>query len=227
MASTSFSPQLFAFLRDLEANNNRPWFNRHKTRFVEQARDPLLEFISALSWTLPQVSPNFRVDPRPYGGSMFRIYRDTRFSKDKRPYKTHLAARFPHAAATKGSSAPGFYLSLQVGGGYGAAGLWHPEQPLLTKIRHSIIQRADEWKTLRRQVDIEGARLKRPPRGFPTQHPLVEDLKLKDFVSSVRFSEEELCRPNFLGRYLQVCRQLSPLVRFLSGALDLPFQAGW
>ncbi len=106
-----FSPGLFAFLEELAANNDRTWFAANKPRYQSQVVDQLVRFIAAMADPLEKVSPHFVADPRPVGGSMFRIYRDVRFSKDKRPYKEHAACQFRHAAG-KDAHAPGFYVHL-------------------------------------------------------------------------------------------------------------------
>ncbi|MEM6532458.1 MAG: TIGR02453 family protein, partial [Myxococcota bacterium] len=109
MPEPHFSPALFKFLRDLEKNNNREWFQTHKPRFEEHVKAPLLRFIEDIEAPLMKVSKHIVADPSPSGGSMFRIYRDVRFSKDKRPYKTHAAAQFRHATG-KDAHAPGYYM---------------------------------------------------------------------------------------------------------------------
>src|ERR1051325_7956607 len=95
----SFGPELFSFLGDLRANNNREWFAANKQRYEEQLLEPALAFIEAFAPRLEKISPHFRADPSPSGGSLFRIYRDTRFAKDKTPYKTNLGIHFRHEAA--------------------------------------------------------------------------------------------------------------------------------
>ena len=112
MTTQPISPALFDFLRALRANNERPWFEANKARYREEVRDPMLDFIAAFAGPLAEISPHFRADPRPNGGSLFRIYRDTRFSKDKTPYKTNVGAHFRHAAG-RDAHAPGFYLHLE------------------------------------------------------------------------------------------------------------------
>lgn len=215
-----FSPELFTFLRDLSENNEREWFAENKKRYEAAARDPLLSFIADLGGPLRSVSPHLTADPRPTGGSMFRIYRDIRFSKDKSPYKTHLAARFPHSAS-KTSCAPGFYLSLQAGGAYAAGGLWRPDPKSLAAIRQAIVDEPRKWQAVRKKVKVEGDRLKRPPRGFDADHPLVEDLKFKDFVGSTPFTEAQACSPGFLFDFVDACKRIAPLTAFLCRALDL------
>jgi Conserved hypothetical protein (DUF2461) len=128
----------------------------------------------------PRVSPYVVADPRPVGGSLFRIHRDTRFSKDKTPHKT-LGAWFRHRGG-KHDRGPGFYLHLEPGRVFGGAGIWHPEPPTLQRLRTAVAKRGPEWKkalggAIRRTCTLEGDALVRPPRGFPPDHPLIEDLK--------------------------------------------------
>ncbi len=217
-----FKPELFQFLRDLEANNNREWFNLNKQRYLDVARDPMLRFIEDFGSLLRSISPTFRADPKPTGGSLFRIYRDTRFSKDKRPYKTNLAAHFPHSAVNE-VHAPGFYLSLQSGGAFSGGGIWHPDATTVKRVRQAIVARPDEWAGVRSRLTVEGERLKRPPKGFDPDHPWIEDLKLKDFVASVSFTEQEVCSPKFILDFRQACQEIGPLVSFLCGGLGLPY----
>src|SRR5262245_20684368 len=107
-----FTSGLFQFLQEVKVHNNREWFTAHKARYLSAVEEPMLRFIEDLGLRLARISPGVHVDPRRTGGSMFRFYRDTRFSKDKTPYKTSAGAHFRHRAAQKGQSAPGFYLSL-------------------------------------------------------------------------------------------------------------------
>src|SRR5918996_3776624 len=140
----SFGPELFRFLRDLEANNDRTWFNANKDRYEREVRDPALDFVEDFAPRLAEISQHFVADPRPSGGSLFRIHRDTRFSKDKSPYKTHVGIHFRHERA-KDVHAPGFYLHLEPRSVFVGAGIWHPNSPTLAKIRAAIADDAEAW----------------------------------------------------------------------------------
>jgi uncharacterized protein (TIGR02453 family) len=224
MATAYFSPEVFAFLRELAENNNREWFAENKQRYEQRVRDPILRFIGDFGPRLAKISPHLVADPRPSGGSLFRIYRDTRFSRDKSPYKTHLGAHFFHQSAKKAPSVPGFYLHIQPAESFAAAGIWHPDPASLGKVRDAIASDSKEWKAvLRSKLSIEGGSLKRPPRGYPADHPFIEALKRTDFVTSVRFGERELCRPSFMADFVAVCRTMSPLVKFVTQAQGLPW----
>jgi uncharacterized protein (TIGR02453 family) len=219
--ATHFQPALFRFLRELKKHNERDWFMANKARYEADVRDPMLAFIRDLAPRLAKVSPHFVVDPRPVGGSMFRIHRDVRFSADKSPYKTHVAAHFQHARSR--GAAPGFYLSLALDESYGGAGLWRPEPDALAHVRKAMVAAPGEWKRATKGLELGGEVLKRPPKGFDPEHPLVEDLKRKDFVTGTAFSESQVCGADFLDRFVAACRAHGPLVRFLARALDLPF----
>ena len=171
-----FGPEAFAFLRALGENNNREWFQANKKRFERDARDPMLRFIAEFAPHLEKISARFVADARTNGGSLFRIYRDVRFSKDKRPYKTNIGAHFRHQAA-KDAHAPGFYLHLEAGAVFAGSGIWHPDAPALTKIRDAIVADPKRWrrvtsaKALGTGGALGGESLKRPPRGYDPEHP--------------------------------------------------------
>jgi uncharacterized protein (TIGR02453 family) len=217
-----FGPGLFQFLKELQDNNKRSWFQVNKHRYESGVKEPMLRFIGDFGSRLRTISRNFDADPRPVGGSMFRIYRDTRFSRDKSPYKTTAAAHFPHKAAGKDVHAPGFYLHLERGNCMGGGGLWHPDGPALEKVRDRIVKRAKDWKAVvDGRISIMGDALKRPPSGYDAEHPFVEDLKRKDFYTMSKFSDRDVCAPDFMDGYLDACGNAAPLVQFLTKALGL------
>ncbi|MGH8056908.1 MAG: DUF2461 domain-containing protein [Candidatus Entotheonellia bacterium] len=221
-ARSYFGPELFQFLRELALNNRREWFLENKERYETQVREPMLQFIADFGFRLEKISRSYEADPRPAGGSLFRIYRDTRFSRDKRPYKTHTAAHFRHGASRTDVHSPGFYLHLEPGNCFAGGGLWHAEPATLRKVRDAIIEHPRTWETvLRGKVSLEGDVLKRPPQGYDPTHPFIEDLKRKDFVTAVSFTEAQVCGPRFLASYVAVCRAMSPLMEFLTKAVGL------
>ncbi|MBX6366091.1 MAG: DUF2461 domain-containing protein [Gemmatimonadetes bacterium] len=216
-----FGPELFEFLGELRENNNREWFAANKRRYVEVVQAPMLRFIGDFGAALERIAPAFRSDPRPVGGSMFRIYRDTRFTRDKTPYKTAAAAHFRHSAG-KSVSAPGFYLHLEPGSCFGGGGLYHPEPASLRRVRDRIVAEPEAWRAVRRMaLPVEGDALKRAPAGYDPAHPFIDDLRLKDFYAMASFTEAEVCAPDFLERYAEVCATVAPLLRFVTGALGL------
>jgi uncharacterized protein (TIGR02453 family) len=220
---TFFTEETFAFLRELKKNNKREWFQQNKDRFESHVRKPMLDFIAAFAPQLKRIGRHFVADPSPTGGSMFRIYRDIRFSEDKSPYKTHAAAHFSHSRSGNEIHAPGFYLHIEPGSSFCAAGVWHPDSPTLVRIRRSIIENTSAWKRLRIRIQLGGDKLSNPPKGVPKDHPLIEDLKHKDFVASVAFTDTEVCSTRFLDRHVSACRKMSPLVKFLTKAMRLPY----
>lgn len=229
MAKTAnFSPEFLQFLTDLGANNNREWFTANKGRFEAELKAPLLDFIVDFGPKLEGISEHFIADPRGNGGSMFRIYRDTRFSKDKTPYKTNAAAHFRHSAG-KDVHAPGFYLHIEPAEVFAGCGIWRPDSTGLKKIRDAISENPATWKkainrkAFKDRFKLGGESLKRPPRGYDPEHELIEDLKRKDHIASVSFTVEQFCAPGFLGEYTKMCKAASGYVEFLATALGLPF----
>jgi uncharacterized protein (TIGR02453 family) len=224
-----FSPALFAFLNELRMNNDRIWFLANKDRYTSVVRDPFLHFIADFAPLLRAISRHFVADPRPIGGSLFRIYRDVRFSKDKSPYKTQAAAHFPHSTAAKDVHAPGFYLHLEPGNCFVGAGLWHPGARSLQQVRDAIVRHPAPWrrslsgKAFTARFAWWGEKLRRAPGGYDPAHPCIEDLKRKDFVVIAAFTEGEACAPDFIDRFAEDCRLAAPFVRFLTGAVGLPW----
>ena len=217
-----FTPDLFRFLTRLKRNNNRDWFLARKEEYESCAHQPALQFITDFAVPLYKLSPYLVADPRTSRGSLFRIYRDTRFSPDKRPYKTHIAMRFSHRGRDVHS--PGFYLHLEPGGSFAASGLWHPEPDTLLKVRNAIVERGDDWRKVRKHLNWDDAsKLSRPPRGFPCDHEFVEDLKLRDLGTAINFTDAQVCSPKFMATFATTCRKMSPLAKFLSSALNLQF----
>jgi uncharacterized protein (TIGR02453 family) len=220
--AASFEPALFGFLVDLEQHNNREWFAANKARYEADVLEPALAFVEDFGHRLPAISPHMRAVPRRTGGSLFRIYRDTRFSKDKTPYKTTVGIHFRHERA-KDVAAPGFYLHLAPGEVFAGAGIWHPDMPTLTAIREAIVAQPERWREATAGIDVIGSALKRVPSGFDRDHPLAEDLKRKDFAASTKLSEAEATAPRFLDRYARACEEAAPLMGFLCAALSLDF----
>ena len=217
-----FTPDLFRFLARLKRNNNRDWFQSHKDEYENLVKQAALRFISDFAEPLYEISPYLVADARPSRGSLFRIYRDTRFSHDKRPYKTHVAMKFSHRG--KDVHSPGFYLHLEPAGCFAACGLWHPEPPTLLKVRTAIVSRPEDWRKVRKLLNWDDAsRLSRPPRGFPCDHEFVDDLKLRDLGTTVDFTPEQICSSRFMSNFAKACRKMSPLGAFLSRGLGLDF----
>ncbi len=221
-------PALFRFLQDLAQNNERSWFEANKARFEGDFRTPALEWIEDMAAPLARLSAHFEAEARKVGGSLFRIQRDTRFSKDKSPYKTNGGIQFRHAAG-RDAHAPCFYLHLDPAGCFVGAGIWRPDTRTAGKIRRAIDADPGGWKKalggkrFRAEFELSGDSLKRPPSGFDKQHPLLEDLKRKDFIAVRKLSRGEVTAPDFTRSFAAHCRTAAPLVRFLCAALELPY----
>ena len=216
-----FPRQGIKFLRGLRKNNTRVWFNSHKAAYEALLKLPMQSFIASLKSPMAKLAPEIDVNPK---RSMFRIYRDIRFSKNKAPYKTHVAAVF-HLKGHWENSA-GFYTHIEQGGVYAGGGIYMPDSQQLKKIRGALVERSKEFleiveapKFRRRFGGLEGEKLKRPPHGFPPDHWMGEWLKHKSFYTGVEWEEAECYSPQFLKKVLAVYKDLLPLVRFLNSAL--------
>ncbi|HYR79126.1 MAG TPA: TIGR02453 family protein [Candidatus Dormibacteraeota bacterium] len=224
MAARYFSPKSFEFFEELERNNNRDWFLKNKSRYENEVREPMLAFIAAFAPQLKKISACYVADPRPSGGSMMRIYRNLRFSRDKTPYKTNAASAFGHRDAGH-FEAPSFYLSLSAAEGFAGVGIWHPQPEVAGKIRDAIVTRAQSWekaiddRKFRARFELGGEKLTRPPRGYDPAHPLIEDLKRKDFIGATQFTRKEVCSDQFLNQFTGACVAAAPFMKFLTEAL--------
>ncbi len=222
------TPELFVFFRELKENNNREWFQANKQRYESQVREPLLQFIADFGLRLPEISTHYVAIPKRSGGSLFRINRDMRFSKDKSPYKTAAGIQFRHESG-KDVHAPGFYLHLEPGGVFAGSGIWHPDTRTLGKIRDTIVENPERWQqavgneAFSSIYELGGEALKRGPKGYDPDHPLIEDLKRKDFVAGAPFNEEEACAPDFIDHFTERCRKAAPFMEFLTTAIGLPW----
>lgn len=228
MAEPYFSPRTFRFLRALARNNSREWFNEHRGDYEAHVRDPFQWLIGDLAPDLRTVSEHYRAEPKGVGGSLFRIHRDTRFSNDKTPYKTWSGARFFHARH-KQVATPSFYLHVQPGNCFIGAGIWHPEPEEQRRIRQFIFDNPGAWKAathapaFRKRYDMDGEALVRPPRGYPADHELIEDLKRKNFVAMAALDDEVVLGPRLRPVVAAHFSGLAPLVDYLCAALDVEF----
>ena len=186
----------------------------------------MIEFIADFAQRLERISPHMVADPRRSGGSMFRINRDTRFSPDKSPYKTNVGAHFRHEVG-RDVHGPGFYLHLQPGQVFAAAGIWMPDSATLLKIREAVAANPVRWESIVNEdsfastFTLEGDSLKRAPRGFDPDHPLIETLKLKSFAATTVFDQEVACSARFIDIYADTCRTAAPFSEFLTRAVGL------
>ena len=224
-----FPKDFFVFLRELKAHNERPWFEANKQRFRDSVQAPMSAFIATMAPRLRRISRNFVADPRPVSGSMFRIYRDVRFSKDKRPYKEHASCHFRHAAG-KDVHAPGYYMHFADGEVFFGGGMWMPPPDALAKIRERIAKRSAEWKAVKTDKrfksvfgEIEGEALSRPPRGFDPLHPMIDDIKKKSFFATHETSVKAASTPALVEEVSQTFAAATPLMKFLCSAQGVKF----
>ena len=215
------------FLKQLKANNNRDWFAEHKPRYESEVLTPALAFIAAMEAPMKRLSDCFNVIPKRMGGSLMRVYKDTRFAEDKTPFKTNIGIHFRHMAG-KDVHAPGFYLNIAPEEIFVGIGVWHPDSRNCTAIRQHMDEHSEQWrkiwkrKAFREGFKLIGESLKRPPRGFSADHPLITDLKRKDFIVTRQLSAPQIHSPDFDCFVAKQFRDGFPLIEFLCSALDLP-----
>ncbi len=228
MGTTYFTRELFTFLNALAKNNERDWFEANKDRYQSALKEPALRFIADFEPKLLRISPEFRADAKPVGGSLFRIHNDRRFHKDKPPYKTHCGIQFRHRAG-KDVHAPGFYLHLEPAGCFVGMGLWHPEPKVAVKVREAIVERGRDWrkavdsKRFTDRFTLGGESLKRPPRGFDAEHPRITDLMRKDFIATASLRDEQVLNDGFMKEFVDLCKRGAPLMEFLCRATGVGF----
>ena len=223
-----FYPSTLRFLEELAANNNRDWFGENKSRYEEEVLDVALRFIQSMQEPLADIAPHFVAMPTRVGGSLMRVYRDTRFSRIKTPYKTNIGVQFRHEQA-KDVHAPGYYLHIEPEQAFIGVGMWRPDSAPLRGIRERIAARPAEWqRALRepkfhRHFKLGGESLTRPPRGFSKDHECLEDIKRKSFIA-VRDLDPGTClKPQFQRTVENSFRMAEPFMRFLCSAVGVRF----
>jgi uncharacterized protein (TIGR02453 family) len=228
MSKAYFSPATFRFLRALDRNNNRDWFNEHKADYERHVREPFLQLVTDMQAPLAGISAHYRADPRKNGGSLYRIYRDTRYSNNKLPYKPWQGSRFFHERRRE-IPAPAFYLHIQPGDCFVGGGMWHPEPDVLKRIRAFIADNPDTWKRATRSsafgqhFTFWGESLVRPPHGFDPAHELIDDLKRKDFAAGQGFDDALACSAELLPRTVEAFRRVAPMIDYLCAVQELEF----
>jgi uncharacterized protein (TIGR02453 family) len=224
----SFTPETFRFLAELAANNRRDWFAEHRARYEAVVRAPALAYVEAMAPYLAAMSPHV---PAVAGGrscSLMRVHRDTRFSRDKRPYKAHIGMHFRHTLG-RDIHAPGFYVHLAPDEAFVAAGIWHPDAAALAAMRTAIDRHPRRWRTARddagfvRSFALGGESLKRMPRGYAPSHPLAEDLRRKDYIGICPLLPDSATETDFAAFTAARFADAVPWMRFLCRALGLPF----
>ena len=228
MSEAILPNELFQFLSELKCNNQRDWFSEHKSRYQSQVLLPSVNLVSKLEKPLQRSAPMLSVVPKKHGGSVMRIYRDTRFSKDKTPYKTHVGLSIRHQAGSD-IHAPGIYIHLEPGNCFLGAGCWRPERGVLSAIRSAIDQDPKGWcrardQTIKRTTfQLGGDRLKTSPQGFSRDHEMIGDLRRIDFIALAPLDQAELVSARVVSILVDRIREARSLMRFLCEAIDLPY----
>ncbi|MGH8598657.1 MAG: DUF2461 domain-containing protein [Gammaproteobacteria bacterium] len=226
----AFSPATLQFLHRLAKNNNRDWFHKHKETFETHVIVKALDFIEAMAEPLRRISPRFLCIPKRVGGSLFRIYRDTRFAHDKHPYKTNIGIHFRHDAS-RDVHAPGYYFHIGVDECFLGCGMWHPERPALNRIRTTIVDHPARWGKVKRALEraeyfaFHGELLKRfpPDIAAPPKHPYLNDLKRKDFIVLRAFDEGVLFDPHLVDFVAETYAKATPFMQFLCATQGVKF----
>ncbi|MGA2047288.1 MAG: DUF2461 domain-containing protein [Terracidiphilus sp.] len=217
-------PEGLKFLKGLEKHNDREWFNGRKAVYEAELKEPMLAIIRKITDAMLEFAPNH---VRPAEKSLFRIYRDTRFSNNKLPYKTHVAAWWSHMGMEKTSGA-GYYFQISPKGVVIAAGSYMPEKEQLAAIRNWLLENHAEFRKLLNKsavkktfTEFEGEALTRPPKGFPPDHPAMDLIKCKQWGSSTTLPVETALEKNFSQTLIKHFKLLAPVV----DALNTPIAA--
>jgi uncharacterized protein (TIGR02453 family) len=223
-----FTEDSFDFLRCLGEHNNRDWFNEHKHEYEAMVREPALDFIRAMQPELTRFAPHFVAVDKKVGGSLMRVYRDVRFGKNKQPYKTNIGIQFRHELG-KDVHAPGFYLHIEAHEVFVGAGIWHPDGETLKRIRTYIDAHPTRWqdaltdKALNKVFSLAGDSLKRAPKGYPMNHPMIEDLKRKDFIAIAPLMPELILQDDLVGLIGSYFETAQPLMQQLCRAVGVKY----
>jgi uncharacterized protein (TIGR02453 family) len=219
-----FSRKSILFFKQLKRNNNRKWFESHKNEFVNDVQMPMKSFIAALQPHFARFAPEYDLNPK---RSLFRIYRDIRFSADKTPYKTHIAAHFVLRGKPKGFVGSGYYIEIGPGELYAGGGIYIPESDQLKIIRKEIATHGEEFLSIVENcrfkklfAPFEWSKLQRVPRGYDENHPMCEWLKFKQFFVGVSWPESKCYRTSFVEETAEIFEALTPLVHFLNRGLE-------
>jgi len=232
----SFSKAALGFFKALARHNAKPWFEAHREEYEREVVAPMRELIEELDVRFARFAPEITGDPK---RSMFRIYRDIRFSRDKSPYKTHAACWFWHRDADprvggEGEGAGGFYFHLQPGQSFVGGGTWMPPRPILNKIRDAIVERPQAFQKVLRNPGFvrrfgglsDEETLKRMPRGYAEDHPAARWLKFQSFTAGRRLKDSEVTSAKLPAVLQADFSRLLPLVRWLNGVVGLKGATG-
>jgi uncharacterized protein (TIGR02453 family) len=222
-----FSKRTFSFLKELKNNNQRDWFAENKPRYENDVLAPALAFVEAMQPHIKKISRYLLAEPKRVGGSIMRIYRDTRFAKDKTPYKTNVGIHFRHSQGGD-VHAPGLYVHLEPGQCFVAAGIWMPPAEPLQWIRQAIMDDPAEWKkattnkSFVERFRLDGDSLKTAPRGIAVDHPQIEDLRRKSFAGISKWKDADFLSDDLLDQIASEFQRAKPLMKFLCDALQQP-----
>jgi uncharacterized protein (TIGR02453 family) len=218
----NFPAETLRFLRALKRNNRREWFNAHRGDYESYVRQPMTAIVERLAVDLRAFAPEIVATPR---ASIYRIYRDTRFSDNKTPYKTHAAAVFPTRGLAKHEGA-GLYFHISPEEVWIGGGMYSPQSAQLFAVRQHLAGHLRQFRSIvespafrQRLGALEGATLKRVPRGFAKDHPAAEYLKFTHFIAGAEFPPALASSRAFYKTALTVFRQVVPLARFLNAPL--------
>jgi len=216
-------PSTFKFLKDLKKNNNKPWFDAHKTTY-ETAKTDFEELVTGVLTGLGKTEPAFK--ELKAKDCIFRIYRDVRFSKDKTPYKSHFGASFSKGG--KKHLAAGYYLHLEPGAIFMGGGMWMPEGDAVKKIRQEIDYNFKDFQKIMNAAAFkktfgklsEEEKLKTTPKGYTDDNPAIEYLKLKSFVAGCKMDDKDLGDKNAAANCVKVFSAMKPFIDFLNKATE-------
>lgn len=223
MKFNGIPPEGLKFLKQLKKNNNRDWFLANKPTYESKLKQPLVELLTALQPEMKKIAPEISYEP---AKSIFRIYRDIRFSSDKSPYKTNVGA-YLSPKSRKAISNAGVYIHLEPGQCFIAGGLYHAMSPELLAVRGYIAENLKQFKKILDEPvfvkhfdKLKGDTLSRVPRGFPADHPAADFLKHKDFIVSAECPDQLVQSPEYGPYLLTKIRAMMPLIRFLNQGLE-------
>ena len=221
-AAPRFNKETLSFLKRLKRNNRREWFLAHRDDYEKHVRAPMIAVLEQLAIDMRKIAPELLVGPK----SMYRIYRDVRFSENKQPYKTHVAASFRPRDLPKGEGA-GMYFHISPEGLWVGGGMYAPQTPQLHAVREKIATDTRQFRSIveatafKRALDggLEGEQLQRIPRGFPKDHEAAGYLRYRQFLAGKEFPARFATGPKFYGGLLDVFRKVAPFIRFLNTSL--------
>jgi uncharacterized protein (TIGR02453 family) len=218
-----FPKEAIIFFKNLKRHNDREWFEQHKHEYEEYAKLPMQSFIASLQPHFSSFAPEFELNPKK---AIFRIYRDIRFSNDKTPYKTHIAAHFVLRGKERGLVGSGYYFHIEPGEVFIGGGIYMPDSDQLKKIRSALADHGEDFLAVvgsrafkKRFGEIKGNSLQRIPKGYDESHPMAQWLKLKQFFVGISLPESACYKESLVETIASICKDATPLIRYLNQAL--------